>query len=145
MSRPIFVPDSAPTVFADYMQACTDAVTRVLRTGDVPEPALFSVAEHRMSVTPWHPGAPLSGLLAWSEYLTDAQWSATVHHLESGRPLVSIYVTGTLDSIPAELVGGSWRTIPGVDVDAAPGVRQPLDPEAVRTLALDEQPIRDIL
>lgn len=141
MTRPIFVPDSAPTAFADHLQTCTDAVVRVLRSGDVPEPALVSVAEHRLSVTPWLPGAPLSGLLAWSEHVTDPEWSASVHRLQDGRPLVTLYVTGTLDGVPVELVGGSWRHIPGIDVDVI-AERQPLDVEHVRRLADDEHPIR---
>lgn len=144
MSRPIFAA-SAGSAYLDYFVGVTEAIATVLRTGDVPEPALVSIAEHRVTITPWQPGAPLTALLRWAEHLRNPVWSALVHAPLSpdARPLVTLYVEGELESLPAELQGGSWRAMPDVDHTVI-GVRQPVSVAQVRHLAQAEHPFEAV-
>lgn len=140
MSRPIFTAETNGA-FAEYLLAAAESVARVLRSGEVPEAVMVSIAE-RISVTPWLPGAPLSGLLAWAAHLTDPSWTAQVHppFTSTGLPTVSLSVVGELDGRPCELHGSSWRGLPSVDLSVT-GTRQPVDVAKVRELAAVEVPI----
>jgi hypothetical protein len=103
---------------------------------------MVSISDERVSITPWHPGAPLQGLLLWAEHLTDPSWAAQVHTAlaPGGQIATSIYVTGKLGGgLAVELISSSWRPVPGVDGLPGSG-RQPVNPMELARLAALEQP-----
>lgn len=136
-ARPIFSDDPAHG-YGERLVRIAEAIARIL-AGGAPELASVSVADHLVYITPWQPGSPLSGLLAWSRHLTDTEWSARVHppFQPGGQIATSLYVLGTLAGMPVELTGSSWRPIPGVDA-AEYTERQPVDPAALVALAGQE-------
>lgn len=137
VGAPIFT--SEPEGFAHRLTRVAEAIGRALRAG-APEPAMVSVSDATLSITPWHPGAPLQGLLLWAEHLQDAEWSAQVHPPFGANQSVatSLYVRGTLAGLPVELSSSSYRPIPGVAGHV--GERQPVDPMELARLAGQEQP-----
>lgn len=130
------------STFADHLQALSRSLARVLRSGKVPELVMASISE-QTTLTPWLPGAPLTGLLLWSEHLTEPSWSAVVHDNlanDEGRPLLSLFVVGELGGADVALVASSYREVPGLDY-AVLGRHQPVDADAVRELGALETPI----
>jgi hypothetical protein len=104
---------------------------------------MVSIAEDRITITPWLPGAPISAVVAWSNFLDARSWSAVVHEpiVEGSRPLSSLYCVGTLDDLPVEIIGSaSYRQLDGLDMNVR-GSHQPLDPRAVLVEAAREEPV----
>lgn len=136
--KPIF---ALPSQFGEHLLALTTALVRVLGSAGVPDLVMASISE-QSTLTPWLPGAPLTGLVRWSEHLTDPSWSAIVHDPinDGGRLMVSIYVDGRLDGLDVAIVGTTYRELPGLDWNLR-GRRQPVDPDAIRELAALETPI----
>lgn len=135
-ARPIFSADPLHR-YAERLVRIAEAIARILTAG-APELVSVSVAEHLVYITPWQPGAPLSGVVAWSRYLADAVWEAKPYPpLHPGAQIpTSLFVTGRLAGVEVELTGSTWRALPGID--AAVYERQPIDPAALATLAEEE-------